>query len=187
MNLPCLPFYMIRHGETIANQKDIAAGAVDTPLTEHGIHQALDAQKNLSKLPVPPTAIFHSPLSRARDTARILNEPLNLPLFEEPLIAERSFGRWAGEPLPAVLDQIRQGVTPPEGESTTAFYTRALKGMEKILHTSQPPVLIVTHGGVFDAFFDSHSQHLPEMTVENGVLYAFSPTSGPFPWRWERI
>ena len=74
MSIPDKAFYMIRHGETEANAARIMAGSIDTPLTEHGKIQADIARQVIEKITIKPAAIFHSHLSRARDTASIINK-----------------------------------------------------------------------------------------------------------------
>jgi len=81
-------FYMIRHGETEANAARLMAGSLDSPLTPKGRQQAKDTQIIIENLEIKPRAIVHSQLSRARNTAKILNTNLNLPMHEDADLAE---------------------------------------------------------------------------------------------------
>lgn len=92
--MPITPkaFYMIRHGETVANQEDWFSGSIDTPLTGLGRQQADIARQIVEQLDDQPNMIIHSHLSRARDTAAIINQNLGLPLQEDPDYAEMFVG-----------------------------------------------------------------------------------------------
>ena len=65
--------YFVRHGETTANASRIFQGISDFPLSPKGIAQGKLLQKRFAQ--VPYDHIFSSPLSRAVDTAKILNRP----------------------------------------------------------------------------------------------------------------
>ena len=78
--IPVRPFYMLRHGQSEANVANVIAGrGVDSPLTAQGRAEAETVRSTLSQLDIPPQVIVHSSLSRARDTAHILNKSLGLP------------------------------------------------------------------------------------------------------------
>lgn len=179
--LPSLRFYMMRHGETVANVQNVAAGSFDTPLTDKGRNQAKNARKNFESLSPRPALIAHSPLSRTKETTQILNESLGLPLLEVPSITERSFGDWRGEPWPFVHERIMAGHTPPGGESRADMIARVFEGLTYILSLPQTPALIVTHGGVFDALLQGLG-HEP-FDAENCGLYAFTPKGADFSWQ----
>lgn len=175
-------FYMMRHGETVANAEGYAAGSFDTPLTEKGRAQAVTAQGVFESLSPKPRLIIHSSLSRARDTASLLNENLHLPMAEEASIAEQCFGDWKGLPWPTIHARIIAGETPPNGESMTMLTDRVMAGFAKLLDRPETPILIVTHGGVFDALLWHYGRKIDD--VKNCHLYAFMPaaTDSLFPW-----
>jgi len=179
--LPAKAFYMIRHGETVANASGVAAGSVDTPLTDKGRRQAAGVRACFEDLCPQPRLIVHSNLSRARDTALILNEGSRLPMQENALIAEHCFGAWAGLSWEGIQELLDQGQTPPEGESRKMFGARALRGLAQALSLPEEPLLIVTHGGVFHALAEAFNCTLTD--VKNCHLYAFLPCEGQaFPW-----
>ncbi|MDD3029326.1 MAG: histidine phosphatase family protein [Alphaproteobacteria bacterium] len=174
-------FYMIRHGESIANAAGYASGSIDTPLTDRGRAQAEKARLVLNLLPEPPKLIVHSPLSRARDTARILDAELGLPLREDRLFSEQSFGDWAGKPWKNIREKINKGLTPPHGESWENFTARVRQGFDQLDMLPSSPVLIVTHGGVFHAVLSFHHQKIAH--VPNGGLCTFSFDATASCWR----
>lgn len=184
--IPVKHFYMIRHGETEANAAQIMAGSMDTPLTPNGRAQAKDIHTVLDHLPVRPEVIVHSHLSRARDTASIINEALGLPMHEDPDCGEMHTGDWEGAPYSVCTSLFRGWVEPPGGESVENFFSRVKRAKKAALHAHNVP-LIVCHGGVFRAFWQLFG--LSTMGVKNCKLYEFAPGNmndaqhaGEFPW-----
>ena len=175
---------MIRHGETDANRQRIMAGSLDSPLTENGKQQARAVHVIMEKLPVKPTAIVHSHLSRARDTAEIINEALNVPLYEEPDIAELHAGDWEGIPYEECEELLTGWPTPPNGESFAEFCARLKRGKANALNKHEGPVLMVSHGGVFRGFGGIYGLQTPGI-FENCHLYEFMPNvqNTQFPWQ----
>ena len=68
--------FIVRHGETEANEKGIEAGPLDYPLTKKGVKDASFIAKTLSN--VKMNAVYSSPLFRAVETAKILAHPHDL-------------------------------------------------------------------------------------------------------------
>ncbi|KAK4487630.1 hypothetical protein RD792_005718 [Penstemon davidsonii] len=60
---------LIRHGESMWNEKNIFIGCVDVPLTEKGVEEAIEAGKRISNIPVD--MIYTSALIRAQMTAML--------------------------------------------------------------------------------------------------------------------
>ena len=97
--IPLKHFYMIRHGETEANAARIMAGSLDSPLTENGRRQAKTAQVIVNSLAVKPSVIIHSNLSRARETAQIINEEVVAEAQAEINAMEGEFVVWARDDI----------------------------------------------------------------------------------------
>lgn len=186
--VPITHFYVIRHGETEANAAQMMAGSMDSPLTETGIVQAQKAEKVLMTLSTPPKAIIHSHLSRARDTAMILNASLNAPIHEDPDFAEIHAGDWEGESYEITRPMFTSWVTPPNGEDPQDFFTRVKTAKIKALSDYNAPVMIVCHGGVMRALGEIHGVATPGK-FRNAHLYEFVPSNDPnavFPWNvWD--
>jgi broad specificity phosphatase PhoE len=68
--------FVVRHGETKANEKDIDAGPLGYPLTKRGEKEASFIAKTLSKLKID--SVYSSPVLRAVQTAKILAAPHKL-------------------------------------------------------------------------------------------------------------
>ncbi|MBL4804169.1 MAG: histidine phosphatase family protein [Alphaproteobacteria bacterium] len=181
--LPNKPFYMIRHGQTEANAARIMAGSMDSPLTDIGRQQAYDVQNVISALKIKPSAIFHSHLSRARDTATIINEVLNVELFEDADLAELHAGILEGAPYDECQELFTTWPDIPEGETAEEFFERVKRGKAKAINAYPDPILIVCHGGVMRAFGEIHGVDTPGR-FENAHLYGFFPNDNKthFPW-----
>lgn len=183
MVIPVKHFYMIRHGETEANAARIMAGSIDSPLNENGIAQAHGAQKIIENLNIRPSHIVHSNLSRARDTAHILNKNLTLPVAENADLAEIHVGIWEGQSYDVCQDMLKGWVDVQNGEPYLDFFARIKRAKIHCLEHYETP-LIVSHGGVFRAFFELYGIQM--QGVHNCTLYEFYPceiTNGAFPWK----
>ncbi|WOL19410.1 hypothetical protein Cni_G28208 [Canna indica] len=60
---------LIRHGESLWNEKNLFTGCVDVPLTEKGVQEAIEAGKRISNIPID--MIYTSSLIRAQMTAML--------------------------------------------------------------------------------------------------------------------
>ena len=67
--------YLIRHGQTEFNDKNIFRGHLDIPLNSYGNSQAESIGKILKVINFD--VIYSSPLTRAKKTAEIINEYQN--------------------------------------------------------------------------------------------------------------
>ena len=173
---------MIRHGQTEANANQIMAGSLDSPLTKLGRQQALNVHHALDHLSVQPTHVYHSHLSRARDTATLINQKLSLPQHEDAGLAELDTGEWEGVPYDQCRPVMREWVDPPGGEPYRAFLSRIRDAKTRILGQEDIVPLIVSHGGVFRALAKLYDINIHG--VRNCVLYEFAPTPEQenFPW-----
>lgn len=142
------PFYYIRHGQTDYNLARRYQGSMDIPLNATGTAQAHAAKDSLSGCPA--THIYSSPLQRARVTADIINESLNLPLQVVDDLAEVSFGVLEGEFAKGQLtsESWKRGKTPEGAERYDDFTTRVFAALNHVLAQDSTP-LIVAHGAVF--------------------------------------
>lgn len=168
------PFYYLRHGETEANAAGTIAGSLDVELTPLGRDQARAAARMLADEPI--TAIYASPLRRARETAQPIAEALGLPVTIVEEIAERNWGDLEGMPR----HSHARGVKPLGGESTEAFMRRVLSGFARI-DAAAP--LIVAHSGVFRVLCRTLNIVETEGPVANCLPLRFEPVAGG--WKLE--
>ncbi len=165
-----------RHGETDWNARGVLQGWLDIPINELGRQQAHELAEAL--LAEEFSAIWCSPLVRARETAEIIAARLGLtsPLLHEGL-KERRFGAIQGIPKaelaelnPVLLQHIlkRNPATHfEEGETMDEFADRLLGALTDIgqAHPSEP-VLVITHGWAMDVV-TRHVNGLPRNALLN--------------------
>ena len=148
-----MKLYVVRHGETDWNRIDRLQGNHDVPLNEKGLEQANEAREALKDCEYE--VVFSSPLVRAADTARIINEEKQKPIFFDPRLRERNFGSREGmvkgtynyTELWDYEKNLSYG-----GESMKVFFERVwdfLDDLKKL--PSVETVLLVCHGGTMRA------------------------------------
>ena len=77
--------WLLRHGEAVPHESKPDA---ERELTPRGERQAIAAGKGLAKLGLEFEACYTSPKVRARDTARLACESLNIEPSEEDVLAD---------------------------------------------------------------------------------------------------
>lgn len=90
-----MKIYLFRHGETDWNKERRLQGQSDVPLNDFGRRLAEETSEGLRE--VPFGRAFCSPLSRARETARLLLGGRGIPLEEDSRLMEMNFGEYEGE------------------------------------------------------------------------------------------
>ena len=86
--------YIMRHGRTDWNVRHKLQGRTDIPLNDEGRMMAVEAGKQY--VDIHFDVCYSSPLERAKETAEILLEGRNIPLYEDQRIQEISFGSYEG-------------------------------------------------------------------------------------------
>jgi broad specificity phosphatase PhoE len=177
------PFIFLRHGETDWNREHRLQGQVDVPLNSRGIAQAHDAKERLRGRTI--ATICSSPLGRAHETARIVNEVLRRPLVLIDELMECNLTGWQGVVGGDWYEAWVGGAVPAGGESYEAFLDRSLAGINKAL-AHPGPVLIVAHGGVYWAV-QRHATYDDERYFPNGVPVHHDPPSRERPTWLTRV
>lgn len=149
---------LIRHAESIYNEKKLLQGQVDCNLSQKGLKETKDKAKDF---PLDFTICFCSPLKRTKQTAEILVPYLNI--IYDRRIMERGLGDWENTPNTDEKQFLmKHRIIPPNGETSEAFDNRILEFLKMIKNDYQTEkILIITHGGVI---YDI--QRLLEMKVE---------------------
>ncbi|TSC82047.1 MAG: putative phosphoglycerate mutase [Parcubacteria group bacterium Gr01-1014_20] len=168
-----MKIFVIRHGQTELNKKGIINGHIDDVLAPEGIEQAKNAAPFLPKT---IKHIYSSSLARAKETAKILNETLNVPVTFHDELREVNFGILNGTPF---LDEHKKRHKMlnydwrPSGESFEEVKTRVLKFLEKIKENDgDEEALLVAHGGIIRLLhFLEFGKPLDE--IENTSLHGF--------------
>jgi len=173
--------WLVRHGESTWNTVGLAQGHNDqAELTSRGLRQAAEAAEQFRGRAV--RTIYASDLRRALQTAAVFGKVLNLPVFADARLRERSLGVLEGTASAAIspsvtglhADRVADPDTRPAGgESVRDLYARAAafcdalgalvtNGREGHGAPLEPAkaagdVVIVAHGGtvrVIEAYLD---------------------------------
>lgn len=89
-----LRIIVVRHGQTKWNIGQVSRGRADVPLNQTGKLQAKSLAKALSGFKI--SAIYTSPLSRAKETAQAIAQKQNLKIKISDLLLDISYGKWQG-------------------------------------------------------------------------------------------
>jgi broad specificity phosphatase PhoE len=166
--------WLVRHGESMGNLADAQAHASgagrleldvrdpDVPLSDTGRAQARAVGLHLADLPADerPTVVLSSPFARARETAELAVEALDLPVRLDERLRERDFGAFDGMTGAGIREQFPEEARrrqllgkfyyrPPGGESWADVAMR----IRSVLSTEAPildgeRVLLVAHQAV---------------------------------------
>lgn len=146
--------YLVRHGQSVGNERQLFFGSSDHPLTNLGREQAKQAADKLRE--VSFTRCVASDLSRAWDTARICVEGRGVTPEPDPALREQDMG--ALEDLTwAKAEKLCGGLvgsmladwyhtTPPAGESPAHMLERVGACVDGIVARGED-TLIAAHNG----------------------------------------
>lgn len=174
----------IRHGETEQNKDGKVMGSrVDAPLDSEGRKQARRVTEELVKYGF--THMYSSPLLRAKQTAEIVNEVLNIPLEFSELLVERDLGELSGEKYERVLELLGENALssknydfrPYGGESYGDVKDRVVKFLGELeeKHDENDLILIATHAEVLRVLYELNPE-VESKTLSNVCIHDF--TSG---------
>ena len=153
--------YIFRHGETDWNFRRRIQGHTDIPLNVQGRAQARDLAERLLRYPIQ--AILSSDLARARQTAEIVADRLQIPVFCDSRLREASFGDAEGLTVEEIIERFGisawnkwRSADPydwdfafPGGEPKRRTLERAAAVLEDFLRRhSFRTVAVSTHGGI---------------------------------------
>jgi broad specificity phosphatase PhoE len=152
-----LRLYLIRHGEVEGAAPGKLLGRTDTPLSKHGLEQAVKLAEVLSKEQL--SAVYCSDLRRSRVTAEIIAKRGNVKVQDSAAWREIDMGEWDGRTMASLHDEAPQLVARlfddpasfeyPGGESFACFTARILQAVDQLLMTHKSgEVVLVAHGGV---------------------------------------
>jgi broad specificity phosphatase PhoE len=131
---------LIRHGETAWNREKIFRGVYDIPLNENGRAQASHLARALASRSID--VAYSSPLSRARETARIVLEPHGIQAAVHEGLKDFNYGKWTGLQDELVASKCPEEhacwtaephkVRPPDGDTLQEVFDRAFDALEEI-------------------------------------------------------
>ena len=179
-----MKLFVARHGETDGNRNALACGVFESDLTDLGREQAKTLAERLKQDQEKNqiTAIYVSPLKRARDTASYIEKALNLTARIDNRLKEINFGTFEGQYW-KTDEFIRIYKNPfvkfPQGESLCEVAHRAYSIIEELKQTgkSNENILFVCHGvltAMLCTYFKSFSmEELFKLEITNCQLLEF--------------
>lgn len=153
--------YLVRHGETVDNQRQIMQGQTQGKLNETGIRQAEELREKLAGEGI--NVYVSSDLYRSIETCRIImGEGANM--ITTPLLRERDWGGFTGRYIPELKDEV----WPDDIETLDALKKRAQCFLNFIRESyPESKVLAVGHGiinkAIQSVYFDKPMNEVPRM------------------------
>ncbi|MCY3782105.1 MAG: histidine phosphatase family protein [Chloroflexi bacterium] len=166
----------IRHGQTDYNAERRLQGALPVPLNDCGIQQSRALARYLRTLKID--ALYTSPRQRAKETALIVADELQLSAIEDERLAEIAFGVFEGytfaevaQRFPDAYTKWESGYRPyrvPNGESRLDVQLRMGSAWDDIVSSAeQNTVAIVGHSSALMILLTSMFTALPDKRVLN--------------------
>ncbi len=148
----------MRHGHTDAVGRRLVGRLPGIHLSSEGQHEAELLPERLR--PFSPTAIYTSPLERARETALPAARRLDIPLHDCPGLIEVDFGDWTGCSFVELEQDLawvrynsrRERAIVPNGENAREIQARIRATLDTLasLHSEQT-IAAVTHAELIRA------------------------------------
>jgi broad specificity phosphatase PhoE len=156
VSLPVEFIFVVRHGETKANEKGIEAGPLDYPLTKKGVKEVKFIASTLSRARIK--SVYSSPVYRAVQTAKILALPHKLKVktleeLNEARIKPEFVGKKGRHHI----------LTNPEDylETNRELLERSYKAIEIIKRDSRGNAILVSHGDVITGLLEDIVERKP--------------------------
>ena len=171
----------LRHGQTDWNLQGLFQGQTDIPLNETGRAQARECAAALKTHEPPVEIIYASPMLRARETAEIVQQALDLPIYYDDRLLERGFGTLEGTPIERFRGSgtsnrwLDEHVVGQHGGEPYANLEKRIRSFLDDIAAKHPAqcVLAVAHGVV--GRMVQHCCHFEETTrIENGTVMQFT-------------
>lgn len=167
-------FYYTRHGQTVWNVENKICGATDSPLTELGRQQAKELGREILRQKIHIDKIIYSPLSRAKDTAMIISEVIDVPACVEKRLIEQNFGKWESTPRDGEEFKKQKecfALSYEGGESMLRLCQRIYNVIDDIKKEPDKVYLMVAHNGIARAvqsyFEDMTNQEFAAFGIKN--------------------
>jgi broad specificity phosphatase PhoE len=177
--------YLARHGRTAYNLEGRFQGQLPVPLDGTGRQQALELAERSAAHSF--SALWCSPLLRARETADAVAARIGLEPQEDPRLMETDAGHWTDRSFQDVRAESPERFDAfvacdpafafPGGESFAQQEDRVCAALEEIEAAGQLPALVVCHGMVIRAalYRRSAGQMAGVERVANGALVPLAP------------
>jgi probable phosphomutase (TIGR03848 family) len=173
---------LVRHGRTPTTGQILPGRAGGLHLSEEGHGQAERAAQRIAALSQPAadtktdkppsgvTAVYSSPMERARETAAPVAKALGLRVRQHRGLIEADFGRWTGRKLSELnklpeWDQVQRypsGFRFPGGESFSEMQTRMTGAINELVARHPGEIIVcASHADTIKAAVaDAMGSHL---------------------------
>jgi len=179
---------LVRHGATATTGQILPGRAPGLHLSEKGIAEAQAVAARLGALARRPTALYVSPLERARETAAPIASTLKRRAVVERGLLECDFGAWTGKRL-STLHRRREWRAVqhapstfrfPEGESFTEMQQRVWSTIERLARRHRnKTIVVVSHADPIKAAV-TYAQGVPLDLFQRTVISTCSVSAIAF-------
>lgn len=166
---------IVQHCQSEHHINNLSGGSTDTPLTDLGREQAnLVGKRLIREIKDEEYILYSSDLMRAKQTAEIIGQHLNLDIIEEKGLREISTGIAAGK----TKTWFKENENPKRketydidylsfegGETPRQLFIRVSNCMDKIYNPDQN-IIIVSHGVAQSKIVGWWMKFTPEMFEE---------------------
>tara|TARA_B100002019_G_C21162369_1_gene543983 strand:- start:79 stop:690 length:612 start_codon:yes stop_codon:yes gene_type:complete len=172
---------LVRHGQSIWNEKNLFTGWRDVGLTDKGVEEAKKAGLLLKEANVNFDVMFTSSLERAKKTGDIIlscMDQSNIEVVSDSALNERDYGELTGMNKDEARKNFGESqvqiwrrsydIPPPGGESLKNTFERVLPYFNKYIHprlSNGESILITAHGNSLRSLV----KHLEEISEEKIV------------------
>lgn len=145
--------YLVRHGETVDNARQIMQGQTQGMLNERGIEQVYEVARRMADWQVD--AFVSSDLHRAIQTAEIIAEPHGMEVSTTSLLRERDWGGFTGKFIPDLKDKP----WPDDVESQEALMERASDFLEYVRDKYDGKTVVAVGHGIINKAIQAVYHH----------------------------
>lgn len=151
--------WMVRHGETIFNKKNIVQGWCDSPLTENGVLMTACLGKGFKEAGLKFESVYSSDLTRCIDTTKLILRfmDLSLHICTDMRLREINTGDGEGDCIKSHLNKypfslnFKKHTGTPNGEDWNDVFKRLIPAINEICvrhNDKNCKVLVVSHSMV---------------------------------------
>lgn len=142
--------YFVRHGQTVWNVENKICGASDIALTKTGHEQAIEAGLEIKRLGIKADEILYSPLIRAADTARHIEEITGIKARPEERLREQNFGIYESSPRDGAKFKVAktQFLNRYDGGESMLRLAQRIYNLLDELTSQDKTYILVAHNGI---------------------------------------
>jgi probable phosphoglycerate mutase len=173
---------LVRHGQTPTTGRLLPGRTPGLHLSDDGRRQAEAAARRIAKLE-RVSAVYASPLERARETALPIARARGLAVRIDRDLADLDVGRWTGSRLDrlstraewSIVQRYPSGFRFPDGESFVEMQTRMTAALARMVAQHRGGVVVaVSHADPIKAALahalGMHLDHFQRLSIAPGSI-----------------